>query len=91
METNIQNEELTPEEAKASLGMATMLQNQLIPKPIEGSESPETAPQGIEQAETENEPVEEEDTDISDLNTKVEELKSSIDEIKNLLTNGTQR
>jgi len=58
MEPQTTQTELTPEEAKASLGIATYLQQQMLPQgtPIDPSESPESAPDEELDMETEEEP-----------------------------------
>lgn len=60
-EEEMSMEEMTPEEAKASLGISTYLSEQALmaqvpQKPVEGSEMPETAPGEEQMPEEEKEP-----------------------------------
>ncbi len=60
MENQNTQVDMTPEEAKASLGIATYLQQQMLPQgvPIDPSESPEMGEGGDLELETEEVPEE---------------------------------
>lgn len=81
------SQEMTPEEAKASMGIATMLQQQLMPQaPMEGQETQESAP-GQEQApETDNQPEEPEEANNEELEEIKDEISALREEIKQALT-----
>lgn len=79
-------QELTPEEAKASLGIATYLQQQILPQgtPIDGDTDPQSAQQGTETA-----PMGEDVTSsIKDLEIKITD---ELDEIKSQLGNDNKQ
>ena|SRR3990167_2227820 len=71
---NSQN--LTPDEAKASLGIATWLQDKLIPKVSEASQTPENAPTDKETPETGEDTI---TPRIDDLEGKFDELKETVE------------
>lgn len=75
-----QSQDLTPEEAKASLGMATMLQDQFLqmqnPK---APQTPETAPDQTQTPEPQKDPV----TEIEGLRTEImKELQTMREDMK---------
>lgn len=85
-QTNTQ-EELSPEEAKASLGLATRMGEQYLMSqvPKEGQESQETAPQGDGEGESEKVPEEDKSMALEGkMDEKMEILRTELkDTIKN--------
>lgn len=84
---------MTPEEAKASLGIATMLQDRLMPQmqqPMEeapqGQETQESAPEQAQEPEQEEMAMEEEmpqeSQDMNEMGKMHEDMKKGMDEFK---------
>ena len=95
METNnLQpHDEMTPEEAKATLGFSTMLQDQLMPEMAmqEGammpSQEPQEAPGGEKTLEIEEDITPEPEEPKIDLKAELEDFKNELrDSIKNELS-----
>lgn len=97
------NNDMTPEEAKASLGIATFLQQQMMPQPqeqpVEGQEMPEIAPQQEQAQETQNTPPPAEEAPQNEepdpMENKMAEMEKSmtekLDQIRKELKEDNQR
>ncbi len=86
---NHDNNQLTHQEAKASLGMATFLQDQLMPKGMEqGAEQPQEAPQQPEMAPQQEQSPQPQETAPpeeqapTEPNNEVQDLTKNFDEFK---------
>jgi len=96
-----QDNDMTPEDAKASLGIATFLQQQMMSQgqskqPVKAPTAPETAPQQEEQPQNEEPaPQEEKEPQPDPMAEKISEMEKSfsekLDQIRKELKEDNQR